>query len=116
METLMAEHIKAIIIANPAPSPRKPDTNTHYLTSKHIISVASLPREHPVRSLLAAAAVEGYLRDDNHKFLKETQEVPSFSVDLLKAVKATLNSFAVGRTCIIVRDPITGGSVYLKEN
>jgi hypothetical protein len=110
----MAEHIKAIITANPAPGPRKPDTNTRYLTSEHIISVASLPKEHPVRSLLAAAAVEGYLRDDNHKFLKETQEVPNFSVDLLKAVKATLKTSTAGY--IVVKDPVSGENVYLREN
>ena len=115
METLMAERIKAIIIANPDSNPRKPDTNTQYLTSKHIISVASLPKEHPVRSLLAAAAVEGYLRDDNHKFLKETQEVPSFSVDLIKAVKATLKSITTDYDCIIVKDPVTGEDVYLTD-
>jgi hypothetical protein len=114
METLMAERIEAIIIANPDSNLRKPDTNTHYLTSEHIISVASLPKEHPVRSLLAAAAVEGYLRDDNHKFLKEIQEVPNFSADLLKAVKATLKSVRLdscGR--ILVTDPFSGEKVYL---
>lgn len=90
MESLMAERIKAIIIANPAPSStkftytREPDTNTYCLTSWHITSAANLPGGHPVRSALAMAAVEGYFRRDNHKFLRETQEVPSFSVDLVR--------------------------------
>jgi hypothetical protein len=112
METPMAEHIRAIIIANPAPSSGKSDTNTYCLTSKHIVSAASLPEEHPVRSLLAAAAVEGYLRDDNYRFLKETQEVPNFSADLLKAVKATLKSLPTS----YIKDPISGKKVYLGRN
>lgn len=116
METLMAEHIKAIIIANPAPSPRKSDTNTYYLTSKHIISAASLPEEHPVRSILAAAAVKGYLRDDNYRFQKETQEVPNFSADLLKAVKATLKSLTITHSSITVKDPVSGEKMYLGKN
>lgn len=95
MESLMAEHIKVVIIANPAPANRQfeqdrdPDTITYSLTSQHIISAAFLSRGHPVRCLLATAAVEGYLRHNDHKFLKETQEVPNFSVNLLAAVKAT---------------------------
>lgn len=115
METLMAEHIKAIIIANPAPSSGKSDTNTYCLTSRHIVSAASLPDGHPVRSLLAAAAVKRYLRDDNHKFLKEIQEVPNFYFDLLKAVKATLESLTTDYNCIIAKDPITGEGVYFME-
>jgi len=115
METLMAEHIKAIIIANPAPG-LKSYTNTYCLTSKHIVSAASLPEEHPVRSILAAAAVKGYLRDDNYRFLKETQEVPNFSADLLKAVKATLKSLTISYTSITVKDPVSGENVYLGKN
>lgn len=75
MESLMAERIKAIIIAIPAPrkgKTRDPDTNTHCLISQHIKSAALLPEGHPVRSILATAAVDGYIRHDNHKFLRET--------------------------------------------
>ena len=104
METLMAEHIKAIIIAN---------TSRHCLISRHIVSAASLPEEHPVRSLLAAAAVKGYLRGDDHEFLKEVQEVPNFSADLLKAVKATLESITTDYGCIIVEDPVTGEDIKI---
>jgi hypothetical protein len=74
MESLMAEHIKAIIIANPTPdglmfqNNRHSDTNTYCLTSQHIISAALLPEGHPVRCIFAAAAVEGYLQQENrHK-------------------------------------------------
>ncbi|OCK88754.1 uncharacterized protein K441DRAFT_690398 [Cenococcum geophilum 1.58] len=105
METLMAEHIRAIIIANPAPGPRGSDTNTYCLISKHIISAASLPEEHPA-----------YLLDDNYRFQKETQEVPNFSADLLKAVKATLKSLAITYSSITVKDPVSGGNVYLGKN
>jgi hypothetical protein len=95
METLIAECIKAIIIANPAPKigySRDPDTNTYCLITQHIKSVAFLPEGHPVYSTLAIAAVEGYLKHSNYKFLKETIEVPSFSIDLLKSVKSTLKA------------------------
>jgi len=109
MESLMAERIKAIILANPAPEDshfekyRAPDTNTHCLTSQNIISAVLLPEGHPVRAILAAAAVEGYLRQDNCKFLRETSEVVGFAVDLLKAVKATIKS-TYGST---FKDPIS---------
>jgi hypothetical protein len=92
LDTLMAGRMKAIIIADPAlPSEgtRDPDTNTYCLTSQHIISAAFLPDGHPVRCILATAAVEGYLRQDSHKLLKETQEVPNFSADLLVAKHLT---------------------------
>jgi len=112
----MAEHIRAIIIANPAPGQRKSDTNTYCLISKHIISAASLPEEHPVRSILAATAVKGYLLDDNYRFQKETQEVPNFSADLLKTVKATLKSLTITYNSITVKDPVSGENVYLGKN
>jgi hypothetical protein len=101
MESLMAEHIKAIILANPAPEDSKwddwraPDTNTHCLTSQHITSAVALPEGHPVRAILAAATVEGRLRRHNYKFEREASRVPEFSVDLLKAVRATIESITI---------------------
>jgi hypothetical protein len=71
MESLIAEHIKALILANPAPDDSKfymwrpLDRNTHCFTSQHIISAVALPEGHSVRGILAAAAVEGYLREVN---------------------------------------------------
>jgi hypothetical protein len=122
MECSMAERIKAIIIANPAPTigyaTRDPDTNTYCLASQHIKSAAFLPEGHPVRITLAMAAVEGYLRHDNFKFLRETQEVPSFSIDLLKSVKATLNTLSVGGysgKSAFCKDPLSGEEVWLIE-
>ena len=119
MESLVAEHIKAIILANPAPEDwkfymgRHPDTNTHCLTSQHIISAVSLPEGHSVRRILAAAAVEGYLRVDKCKFLKETLEVPDFLVDLLKAVRVTLGSLGYEEYKINFKDPISGNRLKL---
>jgi uncharacterized protein YggU (UPF0235/DUF167 family) len=52
-------------------------------------------------------AVEGYLKHDNYKFLKETVEVPSFSIDLLKSVKATLKTLKL--------DGIRGQSITCKD-
>jgi hypothetical protein len=121
METLMAERIKAIIIANPTStigySTRDPDTNTYCLISQHIKSAAFLPKGHLVRSTLAMAAVEGYLRHDNYKFLRETQEIPSFSIDLLKSVKATLKTLRVdgihGKS-VTCKDPLSGQTVWFE--
>jgi hypothetical protein len=119
MEDLMAERIKAIIIANPAPVNRRfnmyrhPDTNTYCLTSHHITSAILLPDGHPVRILLAAEAVEGYLRFDKHKFLKECREIPAFSADLLAAVKDTLKTvYYHDKGDIMFRDPMSETALH----
>jgi hypothetical protein len=54
MESPMAEHINAVILADPAPESlmgRPPDINTYCLTSQHIFSAASLPAGHPAHSI-----------------------------------------------------------------
>jgi hypothetical protein len=87
MESLMAEHIQAVVMADPVPQSlmgRRPDTNTHCLISQHIISAASLPAGHPVRVLLAAATVEGYLRCDNYKLSKEAKKLTTFLLIFLR--------------------------------
>jgi hypothetical protein len=48
-----------------------------------------------VRAILAAATVEGCLRRHNYKFEREASRVPEFSVDLLKAVRATNESITI---------------------
>lgn len=59
MESVMAKHIKAIILANAGPQDwewekgRAPDTNTRCLTSQHITSAVTLPEGHSVRVILA---------------------------------------------------------------
>jgi hypothetical protein len=112
MESLMAEHIKAIILANLAPEDpewlgRAPDTNTFYLTSQHITSVVTLPEGHPVRAILATATVEGCLRKNNYIFEREPSSVPEFSVDLLKAMRATIGSITIEYNTTTFEDPIS---------
>jgi hypothetical protein len=122
MESFIAEHIKAVILANPAPQDgkfeqwRAPDTNTYHLTSQNIISALSLHEGHPVRVILAAAAVEGYLRQDNCKFLTETPKVPEFLADLLKAVRATIKNIAHESYYFTFEDPISGVRLRLPRN
>jgi hypothetical protein len=120
METLMAEHIKAIILSNPAPEStqfghsRDPDTNTYSLTGQHITSASFLPGGHPIRKVVAAAAVEGYLRHDKHKFLEEIREATNFAVDLLEEVKGTLKTVTSDFT---FRDPFTGKTLpFINES
>ena len=115
MESMLAEHIKEVIIANPKPNGYHGDSDryTHYLTSQHIISAASLPQGHPVRSLFATAAVQGYLQHDNYKFLRESQEVPNFSADLLAAVKANLRTLSGFE--IDFKEPLTGMILSLRS-
>jgi hypothetical protein len=121
MESLMAEYIKAIILANPAPEDmnfnkwRAPDTNTDCLTSQHIISAVALPEGHPVRAILAAATVEGFLRQHNYKFQREASSVPEFSVDLLKAVRATIESITIEYNATTFEDPISRVRLELRR-
>jgi hypothetical protein len=117
MEHLMANRIKAIILHKPSPTgdrpKRNPGANTDFLVSQHIRSAALLPDGHPIRNILANAAVEGYLISDGHKFLREAKEVTSFSYDLLTSVKATLKTLKSGYSGISFKDPLSGDIVYL---
>jgi hypothetical protein len=116
MEIRMAEHIKALILAS-ASSPwifsYEFDWNTYLIDPAHIISAVQLPGGHPVRQILAAASVRGYFRDDEHKFVKETQETPGFASDLLQAVKGALNTLKKGDYKASVADPLSGQEFYL---
>jgi hypothetical protein len=94
---------------------REPDTNTYCLISWYITSAANLPGGHPVQNALAIAAVEGYLQYDNYKFLRETQEVPNFSVDLLQAVKATLKTITHSKSSINFKDPISSETLQFNK-
>jgi hypothetical protein len=121
MESLMAKHIKAIILANPPlyddewDDWRGQDTNTHCLTSQHITLAVTLLEGHPVRTILTAATVEGCLRQHNYKFEKEAASVPEFSVDLLKAMRATIESITTEYNVITFEDPISRVRVQLKR-
>ena len=113
IETRIAEYIKAIFIANPArkaskfEQDRDPDTNTYSLAPKHITSAALLPSGHLVRKVLATAAVEGYVRRDRYKFLKEIREAPDFVVNLLLEIKETLKTVAISESKISFTDPLS---------
>ncbi|CZR66023.1 uncharacterized protein PAC_15923 [Phialocephala subalpina] len=121
MESLMSGHIKKVIISSAPPPPPKGltetrdlDTNTHCLISQHIISVESLPAGHPVRGLLAAAVIEGYFCSDDFKFSKEA-ELPNFSIDLLKIIKATLKTLTNNQGGIAFKDPFSGEMLGLER-
>jgi homoserine trans-succinylase len=72
-----------------------------------------LPKRHLVRSILATAAVEGYLQHNNYKFWKETQKVLNFSVNLLKAVKVTLKTVYYSKYAVKFKDPISKETLQL---
>jgi hypothetical protein len=108
---VMGEYIRKVLISNPSPELgsfwRPADTNTYYMTSEHIASAITLPSNHPVRHVLAAASAEGYLRQPNHKFLEETQLYPSFGADLLVEVSTVLGSL-ISASNVAFEDPISG--------
>jgi hypothetical protein len=63
-----------------------------------------------------AATVESYLRDKKFfKFWDETEEVPSYATDLLRAAKVALNSLKRGNkldfSAADFVEPITGETV-----
>jgi hypothetical protein len=80
----------------------------------YIISAAFLPDGHLVRNVLALATVEGYLNCDDHKFSKGSSKVPSFSADLLVAVKTTLKSMRRGDSSVTFTEPISGEKLALR--
>ncbi|KFX85970.1 hypothetical protein V490_09295 [Pseudogymnoascus sp. VKM F-3557] len=117
IESLMEEVIRSTIIDNPGPYDlvaRTTNRHTHYITLDHIISAAFLPDGHPVRNVLALATVEGYLNWDNHKFSNGSSKIPSFSTDLLFAVKTTLNSMRHGNFGVTFTEPISGEKLALE--
>lgn len=119
MESQMAQHIKEIFVANTprfVTDYRFVDTNTICLTNQHLHSATYLPAGHPVRRILAAASVEGFLRDGNHKFAEETQEYPTFGADLLQEIRVTLNGIKFEERDAHCEDPISGKRVYLNHH
>lgn len=117
LETEMAEYIRNIIIANPHPMTNDffmhVDANTYWLDREHIISASYLRRGHPVRRTLAAASVQGYLQSDQHKFVEETQEYPSFAADLLLEIRSTLDR-PKSNPAGTFEDPISGRILELE--
>jgi hypothetical protein len=100
MESLIAEHVRTVIKAN-----RDRRANGDLFTTDHIIAASHLPDRHPVRSMLAKAAVVDYFRYDNDdiNFLKLSREVPNFAIDLLDAIKFTVK---LGGRDNTYKDPI----------
>lgn len=120
MEFEVAQYIKNILASNPDPRSkgslvRHVDTNTYCLTRQHIISATFLPHGHLVRGILAAASVEGYLRDGSYKFVPETHEHPTFGADLLQEVRSTLHGIKSTQWETTFEDPISGMYMRLNE-
>jgi len=115
MESIMAEQIKTIILANPAPMSTDLDSNTYCLDSSHIVSAASLPEGHQVRRVLAVAVAGAFFREDHHKFSKEVKEVSGFASDLLEAIRDTLKSFKTHSSAVVITDPLTGKDRWLRH-
>jgi len=73
MESMMAEYVKGIIVADAALhksiyATRDHNANTYSITTQHVESAALLPGGHPVRGVLAMAMVEGFFLIDDHRF------------------------------------------------
>ena len=119
LETIMAEYIKNILKHNPHPQNnscwRHVDSNTYYLTHNHIASAILLPREHLVRSVVAAASVEGFLRSANPKFSEEIHAYLSFGADLLQETRLILHRVKPLRAATF-KDPISGERSELNSN
>jgi hypothetical protein len=118
LESQMARQIKEILKANPEPAPfigRYVDKNTYCLTTEHIKSAICFPEGHAVRHVLAAASVEGYLRDKNHKFEEEVQVYPTFGADVLQEVRKALDTLKVVDYEATVEDPISGRRVTINN-
>ncbi|KAJ5975377.1 hypothetical protein N7481_009084 [Penicillium waksmanii] len=112
LENTIAQCIEDIIISTPHPknsatsSRRAFNTHTYYLRRDHIASASILHQGHPVRTVLAAASVEGFLRTETPKFSEEIQAYPSFGADVLLEIRRTLHS---GMTqTFTFEDPISG--------
>lgn len=117
LESLMAEHIKQIILAN-KPAQKSVftaplDDHTHHLTLEHINSGVLLPEGHSVRKMLASAVVKGYLLRDQRKFFKEILGLPYFAVDLLREVKVALDSLEAEKRGMTFEDPFSRQRINL---
>jgi hypothetical protein len=125
VEELLAERIKAVILAHPAPKNRWSEiancrplyTNTYSITSRAVLWASGLAQGHAVRKMLVTAAVEGFLRgiEHKHRFFKEIQEIPGFGTDVLNAVESCLKMLRVSDTRTIqFTDPISGENLGLR--
>lgn len=112
LETIMAQYIRNILKHNPhldnTKFHRKVNTNTFYLIPEYIASTTLLPREHPVRSILAAASVEGFLRSKYYKFSEEVYAYPSFGINLLLETRLVLYKVEESHRTATFKNPISG--------
>ena len=118
MRTQLAKGMKEIILASPKPAPGESyvDVNTQHLTTQHSCSVATLPTKHPVRRMVAAASVEGYLRNEKYKFADEIQKYPTFAADLLEITRMVLKKLRTEQNGHVVDDPLSGRKVSINHN
>lgn len=117
MEELMAERIKAMIVGKaPAKAKKKTAFINHNkcLTSEHFMSAALLPKGHPVRTILAMAAVPEFLNRAN--YLNEALENCDFAVDLLKEVQIATKSFQYDGSFMTIQDPLSDVRITLVCN
>jgi hypothetical protein len=68
---------------------RNYNANTYCIITQHIERATLLPSNHPMHGTLAMARVEEFLLIDDCGFEEQIQEIPSFAVEVLAAVKAT---------------------------
>lgn len=61
-----------------------------------------------MRRILAVASVEGYLRDENYKFVHAAQEYAAFGADLLREIRETMNGLQFAENRATFEDPIGG--------
>ena len=109
MESLMAEQVKGLILANTG-------TNGCCINLQHVASAASLPQEHLVRGVFAAAAVKEFFHHDDSQFIDTAKEDLHFSADLLRVMKATFKSFTHTKRGVTFKDPLSGERTELRFN
>ncbi|CZR67954.1 uncharacterized protein PAC_17853 [Phialocephala subalpina] len=114
MESGMAKHITRLILTDDIVLAfRHGDAQTWCFKPQHVTSAASLPKGHPVRDTLAAAAVKGYFQFHDSRFVDKAEEYPDFSVDVLIAMKATIRSLTCRKSSATFKDPLSGDSFSL---
>ncbi|KAG4425810.1 hypothetical protein IFR04_001017 [Cadophora malorum] len=114
VESPMAAHItRLILVGDFDRALQHSDSEPWCFQVQHVTSAAALPKGHLVRSTLAAAAVKAYFHFQDRRFVDKAEEFPDFAVDVLVAMKATFNSFALHKRSVTCKDPISGDSFNL---
>ncbi|KAJ5466444.1 hypothetical protein N7530_010231 [Penicillium desertorum] len=116
IQSAVADKIRKVICSRNNQNGSFLRDNTASLKSAHIISGTFLPRLHPVRRILAAACVCGYLQQKNYKFAQEAEDHPNFAADLLREVQPALDTASVFRERVFtVRDPVDNAETRLQR-